>query len=181
MVLSQQKFREIVLQLLYSQDIGRPDENEMIELIMAELAISKKNVRLAQEKAKQIFSKLSEIDPLITSVSITYDFDRIQTVTKNILRLGVFELFFDSQIPPKVAIAEAIRLSRKFNTPESASFVNALLDNLYQASIGTVVDSHYLEQQAHSLIQSEQVAIDLSKEEPLSPLMPDEDNSLDSL
>ncbi len=146
----------------------------MIELIMAELSVSKKNVRLAQEKVNQIIEKLSEIDRLISSVSTSYDFDRIQIVTKNILRLGVFELFFDSGIPPKVAIAEAIRLSRKFSTPESASFVNALLDNLYQASLGAPVDACHLERQSQTLVQSEQAIADLSKEN-LYQLKPDED------
>ncbi|WP_068468216.1 transcription antitermination factor NusB [Candidatus Protochlamydia phocaeensis] len=174
MALSQQKFREIVFQLLYSQDIGHPHEDVMIELIMAELSVSKKNVRLAQEKVNQIIEKLSEIDRLISSVSTSYDFDRIQIVTKNILRLGVFELFFDSGIPPKVAIAEAIRLSRKFSTPESASFVNALLDNLYQASLGAPVDACHLERQSQTLVQSEQAIADLSKEN-LYQLKPDED------
>lgn len=132
MALSRQKFREIILQLLYSQDITRPDESLMLELMMSELAVSKKNVKLAQEKATQIHSLIPTIDPLIASVSSTYDIDRIHITTKNILRLGVFELFFDQETPHKVAIAEAIRLSRKFSTPESASFVNALLDELYK-------------------------------------------------
>lgn len=134
MVLSQQKFREMVLQFLYSQDVAQPDENLMTEMMMAELAVSKSNVRLAQERVQKIRDHLKEIDSLIASVSTSYEFDRIQWVTKNILRLATFELLFDDQIPPKVAIAEAIRLSRKFNTRESASFVNALLDHLYQIS-----------------------------------------------
>jgi len=160
MALSQQKFREIVFQLLYSQDIGRPDDALMTELMMAELAVSKKNVRLAQERIQKIQEILPEIDALIASVSTSYDFDRIQIVTKNILRLAVFELLFDDQIPHKVAIAEAIRLSRKFNTPESASFVNALLDHLYQKSQGVQVDPQKLAQQSQTLLHSEQIASD---------------------
>lgn len=132
MSFSPQKFREIVLQLLYSYDIAHPDENLMTELMMGELAVTKKNVKLAQEKAARILQELPLIDQKISSVTTSYDFDRIQTVTRNILRVAVFELFFDPSIPPKVVIAEAIRLSRKFNTPESASFVNGLLDNLYK-------------------------------------------------
>lgn len=158
MTLSHQKFREIVLQLLYSQDITRPDEALMLELMMAELAVSKKNVRLAQERVKKIKDLLPQIDPLITSVSASYDFDRIQVVTKNILRLAVFELFFDDQIPPKVAIAEAIRLSRKFNTPESASFVNALLDQLYQKKQGESTNPEHLHHHAKNLQESEDIA-----------------------
>jgi N utilization substance protein B len=174
MALSQQKFREIVFQILYSQDLGQPDEALMTELMMAELAVSKKNVRSAQERVQLIRKRLPEIDPLIASVSTSYDFDRIQTVTKNILRLAVFEMFFDDQIPPKVAIAEAIRLSRKFNTPESASFVNALLDHLYQASLGGPVDPQQLAQLSQALMQSEQIASDAAREQPLDKAEKDE-------
>lgn len=158
MALSNQKFREIVLQLLYSQEIAQSDDALMLELMMAELAVSKKNVRLAQERTHKIKKLLPKIDQLITSVSTSYDFDRIQVVTKNILRLGVYELIFDEEIPQKVAIAEAIRLSRKFNTPESASFVNALLDNLYQVSLGGGVDPQKLASPLEDLLQSEQLA-----------------------
>lgn len=166
MALSQQKFREIVLQLLYSQHITRPDETLMLELMMAELAVSKRNIRLALERVQKIKLLLPELDHLITSVSKSYDFERIQVVTKNILRLAVFELFYDDQIPHKVAIAEAIRLSRKFNTPESASFVNALLDQLYQKSLGNEADPEQLLQQAETLLQSEQIASEAAQEQP---------------
>lgn len=176
MALSQQKFREIVLQLLYSQELGKPDETLMIELMMGELAVSKKNVRLAQERVHLIQKHLPEIDSMISSVSTSYDFERIQIVTKNILRLGVFELFFDEQIPPKVAIAEAIRLSRKFNTPESAAFVNALLDHLYQAKLGGPIDPLQLNQRSQALMQSEQIASNVTQEQALEKKSSDENH-----
>jgi len=174
MALSQQKFREIVFQLLYSQDIINSDEALMLELMMAELSVSKKNVRLAQEQMQKINLLLPEIDRLITSVSKSYDFDRIQIVTKNILRLAVFELIYDDLIPHKVAIAEAIRLSRKFSTPESASFVNALLDHLYQKSQGREVNPQTLDQQTDTLLNSEQIASDTALEQSLQEEKQDE-------
>jgi transcription antitermination protein NusB len=174
MALSHHKFREIVLQILYSQELGRPDEALMSQLMMGELAVSKKNVRLAQERVHRIQERQEEIDKLISSISTSYDFDRIQAVTKNILRLGVYELLFDDEIPHKVAIAEAIRLSRKFSTPESASFVNALLDNLYQASLGQKGDDRKLAQQAKALLQSEQIAFKISQEAPPEKESPDD-------
>lgn len=164
MALSQQKFREIVFQLLYSQDIAHSSEDSTVKLITTELAISMKNGRLAQERVALIQKKLSEIDSLITSVSTSYNFDRIQVVTRNILRLGIFEMFFDDKIPPKVAIAEAIRLSRKFNTPESASFVNALLDQLYQISLGGSTHLDKLSQHSEALESSEQRASEIAQE-----------------
>lgn len=157
MSLPPQKFREIVFQLLYSIEIGNPNENSMLELIMDQLAVSKKNVKLAQERVHQILEKLAEIDSQIASASTSYEFERIQMVTKNILRLGVYELFYDDSIPPKVAIAEAIRLARKFGSPESATFVNALLDNLYQKSLGKQVDPNVLQQESQHLLQSEEL------------------------
>lgn len=165
MPLSQQKFREIVFQLLYSQDVANPDEAFMLELMSTELAVSKKNIRLAQERIKKIKEYLPQIDSLIASISTGYAFNRIQIVTKNILRIGVFEILFDDQIPSKVAIAEAIRLSRKFNTPESASFVNALLDCLFQNQQGKKANSQELLQQSQALIQSEQLRPTLNQEQ----------------
>lgn len=155
MSLSPHKFREIVFQFLYSQDLHLSQEDEMVKLLMAELEVSKKNVKIAQERANLIVSYLPEIDKMIASVSTNYDFDRIQTVTKNILRLGTFELFFDDEIPPKVAIAEAVRLSRKFCTPESAGFANAILDNLYQQKMGNPTDQKEIAKETKVLEESE--------------------------
>lgn len=165
MALAPQKFREVILQLLYSQEIGQPEAALMTDLMMTELEISKKNVLLAQERVRAILAHLPEIDNIITSLSTSYDFERIQTVTKNILRLGIFELLFDDQIPPKVAIAEAIRLSRKFNTPESAAFVNALLDHLYQKRLGGSGDTEALQKKSQLLMESERAASEQALDE----------------
>lgn len=155
MALSPQKFREIVFQLLYSHELGHPDADAMTALFMAELEVSKRNVLAAQEKARAVIATLSEIDPKIAAVATSYSFERIQMVTKSILRLGVYELFHDTTVPPKVAIAEAMRLARKFGTPESALFVNALLDNIYQASLGKPTTPEALNETIQALIESE--------------------------
>lgn len=134
MPLPQQKFREAVLQILYSSDFGR-DSDEMVPFMMHELKTTRKAMQEAEGRVDQIICKLSEIDPMISSFSTEYTFERISRVERAILRLGLFELLFDSSIPPKVAIAEAIRLCRKFGTPESAQFVNAILDGVYKKHV----------------------------------------------
>src|ERR1700722_6034969 len=118
MPIPQTKFREIVFQLLYSDDSGYADEKEMIELIMKELAVTKNAVRQALEKGRSIQNRTPDIDKAIAGVSPSYSFERIQSVERNNPRLGAFELLYDDTIPPKVAIAEAMRLARKFGTPE---------------------------------------------------------------
>ena len=141
MAITQQKLREIVFQLLYSYDFAQNDKEEMIPFLMTYYAISKKSLCIAEEKKEQIVAKLPEIDALITDTSLSYEFSRISRIEKNILRLGVFEIYFSGEIPDKVAISEAIRLARKFSTPEGATFVNAILDLLYKNKTPQVANS----------------------------------------
>jgi N utilization substance protein B len=145
MTLPQAKFREIVFQLLYSRNCSGASDDDMIPLIMKELAVTKSTVREALEKVERILAQQGKIDEAIAKTSLSYTFQRIQSVELNILRLGTFELLYDDNIPPLVAISEAMRLARKFGSPESASFVNAILDNLYKSMQGEQVDSAIIE------------------------------------
>jgi N utilization substance protein B len=136
MPLPPQKFREAVFQILFSQDFGSASD-EMVSFMMEELKTTRRTMTDAQIRVDQISAKLGEIDPVITSASTEYSFERISRVEKTILRLGLFELS-DASIPPKVAIAEAIRLCRKFGTPESSQFVNAILDGVYKKNAPSI-------------------------------------------
>lgn len=156
MAVPQQKYRELVFQMLYSNDIGKGVDRDNQLLLMKELAVTRRTVFLAQDRIDQIKEKLREIDGKITKVSRSYDFDRIPTVEKNILRLGTYELLYDDEIPPKVAIAEAMRLARKFSTPEASNFINALLDHLYQESLGEKGNLDKLKETVENLKQSEE-------------------------
>ena len=130
MALSPQKSREIVFQLLYSHDFLLGEGDDMIDFMMEQLSVTKKSMKEAEERYKQISSHLVEIDEQICRFSLAYDFDRIGRVEKSILRLGVYELCHQEVVPSKVAISEAIRLTRKFSTSESGSFINAVLDSI---------------------------------------------------
>jgi len=166
MPVPQQKFREIVFQALYSYDIARASEEDILELLMNELSVTRKVVKEAQERVSKILEKKEDIDALIAKASLSYEFARIQTVERNILRLGVFELLFDDSIPPRVAITEGMRLARKFGTPESASFVNAVLDNLYKSNLGEKVDPVQIDLSVQSLLKSEELAREASQNPP---------------
>jgi len=159
MTLPNQKYRELVFQILYSKDLVKSeDESAILQMMMTELSVSKKNVRMALDKVNRLIQVQDAIDTMIASASTSYDFDRIQSVTKTILRLALFELFFEQAAPPKVVIAEAIRLSKKFCTLESSKFVNALLDYLYKSSLGDKAEITQLNEQAQELLNSEQAA-----------------------
>ena len=124
----------MVFQMLYSYDFSDSDESDVIDMLMHELKVTKKSASDATRKVKAILERKNEIDEMIRPASTEYQLERISRVEKNILRLGIFEMYFDDAIPEKVAITEAIRLCRKFGTPESADFVNAILDCIYKGS-----------------------------------------------
>lgn len=132
MALPPQKFREIVFQILYRQDFDLEREEEMIPFMMQELKVTKRVMLDAYERMEHILGKRDEIDRHIAAASQEYTFDRISRVEKTLLRLGVYELLFDPSLPGPIVIAEAIRLCRKFGTPESAHFVNAILDGIFK-------------------------------------------------
>ena len=128
MGLSQQKFRELVFQILYSRDMGCDNNDEISSLMRSQVTASHDDIESACNKVGLIMLRKHDLDTIIQKTSKTYSLDRIQRAECNILRLGVFEILYDKDIPPKVAISEGIRLCRKFSTPESATFINAILD-----------------------------------------------------
>ncbi len=175
--LPQQKFREIVFQLLYSKDMGKADEEDMIPLLMKQLSVTRKSVRQAQEYVNKILGHLKALDKMLAKASFSYAFERIQSVERNILRLGLFELVYDPAVPPKVAITESLRLAKKFGTPESAAFVNAILDNIYKDTQGIKIDQNQISTTSEALIQSESRAEEVARVKPIEDQDEDEDDN----
>lgn len=127
MALAPQKMREIVFLLLYSFDFSQSESDDMTEMLMHELSVSKSAMREAHARKVAICQLLPEIDRLLSSHSNDYVLERIPRVERNILRLAIYELILDPKIPFKVVMAEAIRLTKKFATVEAIAFVNAVL------------------------------------------------------
>lgn len=159
MAVPNQKFREIVLQVLYSLDLT--NSQEIVELLAKELKVSKATVRKAVLLAETIRSKLDEIDTLIKKAVKAYDFHRIHAVERNILRMSLYDLLYDKKTPPKVVITEAIRLSKKFATPASQSFTHAVLDHIFQKG-----GEEKVQESIQEMIQYEE-AVDATKKHPL--------------
>jgi transcription antitermination protein NusB len=70
------------------------------------------------------------IDELLTSYSQSWTLDRMPAVDRNALRIGVFELLFVDEVPPAVAVTEAVALVRDLSTDESPAFVNGVLGSM---------------------------------------------------
>jgi transcription antitermination protein NusB len=130
MALPPAKFREVVFQMLYSHDVSAGEPADVVPLVAEQLRVSRSNLRSAQERMEQIVERLPELDGQLSEHVEEYALERVPRVERNALRLGLYEILHDPSVPPKVALSEAMRLARKFGSPESARFVNAILDAL---------------------------------------------------
>jgi N utilization substance protein B len=80
-----------------------------------------------------VISNQSRIDELIASYAVGWTIDRMPPVDRNVLRLGLYELLWVSEVPDGVAISEAVALARSLSTEESPRFVNGVLAKLAEA------------------------------------------------
>ncbi|MFV1987368.1 MAG: transcription antitermination factor NusB [Gemmatimonadota bacterium] len=74
----------------------------------------------------------AEIDRIMTEHAANWRLDRIGVIDRNILRIGISELRWPDNVPPKVAIHEAVRLATRYGGAESTRFVNGVLDAVYK-------------------------------------------------
>jgi len=82
------------------------------------------------KKYEKIMEKLPEIDAMLEKVARGWKLSRMGKVELTILRLAVYEMRFDEDIPEKVAINEAVELSKKFGGDDSPAFINGVLAKL---------------------------------------------------
>lgn len=79
-----------------------------------------------------IESNLEPIDLLISKYATNWQIKRMAAIDRNILRIGTFELLYADDIPPKVAINEAVELAKRYGDMESSKFVNGVLDKIHK-------------------------------------------------
>lgn len=120
------KFREIVVQILFALDLG--GDPTVLELVMEEAKIARTHAKKAYQLAEKIREGIPTWDHYIAQVAKEYTIERIPTVEKNILRYAAFEIH--DGVDPSAMMKEAVRLARKFSTPEAGAFVHAIIDTL---------------------------------------------------
>ena len=120
--------RELAMQGLYQLDVQGPDLLERLGEFFIENDPDNFVRKLASDWTKAAWENLARCDELIAASTIKWRLSRLSPVDKSILRLAVYQLKFCPDIPPKVAINEAVELAKKFSTDKSPAFVNGVLD-----------------------------------------------------
>lgn len=130
------KGREIALQILYQCDWNIIENIDKVIMEyardLASEVIPEDDPALAfgQTRLRGVLTHKAEIDSILKKNAEHWRLDRMASVDRNILRIGAFELCYCPDIPPKVAINEALELAKKFCGEESSAFVNGILDSV---------------------------------------------------
>lgn len=126
--------RILVLQTLYEWDFYHGERNvlEILERNLHDWAPQLEEKDFTRELTNGFFAHREEIDETISKFAPDWPLQKITPVDRNVLRIGTFELLYNFEIPSKVAINEAIELSKTFGGESSGKFVNGVLGAVYR-------------------------------------------------
>ena len=121
--MGRRELRENIFKLLFVSEFNTPEEMpEQISLYFEQLGeLSQKDQMYMEEKYNKVRNVLDEIDSLINEAAKGWKTSRMGKVDLTILRLAVYEMNYDPDVPVKVAINEAIEIGKRFGQDESAA------------------------------------------------------------
>ncbi len=124
--------REAALQYLYEVDLVGIEEAEALDEFLTR-QVGRVDARPhAARLVAGVLEHREEIDAELRAAADNWSLERMAVVERNVLRIGVYELVHDPDVPEKVAINEAIDLARRFSSEEACGFVNGVLDRVKQ-------------------------------------------------
>ena len=127
---SRRRSREMAIQVLYQVDMAQSDLAEALRLFCEHFKAPESIRDFAFELARGAYEHREEVDGLIKRFSEHWRLERMPTVDRNILRLAIYELLYQPDIPAKVSINEAVDLGKKYGSEDSGSFINGILDRI---------------------------------------------------
>jgi transcription antitermination factor NusB len=134
------KARQLAMQALFQLDVQGSALLAELGDFFLENAPEEAVRKLASQWTKSAWDNVAVCDELITGAALKWKLSRLSMVDKSILRLAVYQLKFCPDIPPKVAINEAIELAKVFGTDKSPAFVNGVLDGVLKKIIADNTD-----------------------------------------
>ena len=130
------KARIISLQAIYAQELKGSNLDNTCKFMMdKDNPPSRDVINYGKQLSNLVFIHTVEVDKLIKDRSKNWDFDRITLIDKLILRMALVEMIYIDTVPPKVSIAEGVEIAKQFSTEDSSSFINGILDSVYNGKI----------------------------------------------
>lgn len=130
------KSRELALQLLYQNDLVGTAPSEMFERTEEYVEAKPEVQEYASRLVLGTLQRREDLDAKLSERSEHWRLGRMPAVDRNLLRMALYELMFEDEIPDAVVIDEAVEIAKKFSTPSSGPFVNGVLDGIRRALFG---------------------------------------------
>lgn len=129
--------RSIVMQSLYEWDFNNLPKERLEEILLRnikEFAPGMEDIDFPKRILKGVIEHLPVIDRIIEKCAPQWPLCQINIIDRNVLRIGIYELLYadKNEVPPKVAINEAIELAKNFSGETSGKFVNGVLGTVYK-------------------------------------------------
>ena len=123
------------LEVLYAYQIAKEHLDKVKKDLLVELTDMDKYV-FASDLIDAVLKHQRALDLAIRTKIKNWEYERVSLIDKIIIRIGIAELMFFPEIPPKVSVNEAIELAKRFGTTDSQRFVNGVLDRIAQGRTG---------------------------------------------
>jgi transcription antitermination factor NusB len=123
--------RELAMQVLFHLEFAPDSAEDGFNLVCEHFSPSQSIKDFSKMLILGVWSRKAYLDGLISRSSKNWRLERMSRVDRNILRLGVYEMLYLDDIPPKVSIDEAVEMGKRFGTEDSGPFINGILDNIY--------------------------------------------------
>jgi N utilization substance protein B len=127
---ARRRARALALQALYEIDSVGHTADTVPDRLLREQKLSDENDQFVRRLVAGVIQNRREIDASIEKFAPAWPIQQTPVIDRNILRLAIFELLIDNEVPVKVAINEAVELAKKFGGDNSARFVNGVLSSV---------------------------------------------------
>lgn len=131
--------RIVAMQTLYEHDFRLSDETELeispiLQRNLDEFRTNIDDTNFVEDVVEGVHDNQTAIDAIIGPAAPEWPVDQIAKIDKVVLRIGVYELMIKRDVPPKVAINEAVELAKTFGGENSSKFINGVLGTIYRNS-----------------------------------------------
>jgi N utilization substance protein B len=130
MATARHKARTLALQALYEVDSAARPPETAVERLLEGSKLTEENAAFVRKLVDGAVRHREEIDRKVRQFAPAWPLEQMATIDRNILRLAIFEILFDNEVPVKVAISEAVELAKTFGSESSPKFINGVLGSV---------------------------------------------------
>ena len=124
--------RQCVLEALFSYQFSKNDTLQIIDQLISKNPELKSNNDFIQSLFESVLKNMKWTEDIIKSHLENWEIDRVAQIDKILLKMGICEIYFIDDIPPKVTISEMVEIAKIYSTDESPVFINGILDAVFK-------------------------------------------------